>query len=742
MPSTTNELEQMLHCTEDLGTNPAAAPPPATKAPPSTTKAPPPTTAASAPTTEASPPTTEARPPAAACTALVGTLVDEQTPIVMLARMQPPGSTLYLEAGAGAGKTTVAERLIHASKTNSHGAKMQLLATTMTKAGVNEMKSRPGIPNSIVKSLHGLGFEALCTTYKQRLVASLKSHGIVAEAQQIKDIRSPIAHRNKYKLMAQTMMPPTAFDKELCMHVPDRVSAACKLLVDFVEQLTTKAFEAGFGQPGNPGMDSLEALQLLAKRYELEPLIERAYSEMSFELRPIADRSAAILQCFGGGALSEPVAHIEGMVSSMLPAHLQGDALHTADAMRFIADKVTLDDRLHAGVIVTAAMLNEAVKVAMRPSWRGLNTVTNVLDPQDVMHLPAVSFCEMVALPANAAVLAPVLARNGCKYDAIVVDEGQDSNKAQAGLIHWATGDHTQLIVIGDPKQRCFSFASASAAALAALIAPRTLGVVDRRVLTNNFRSARLICKEIEGVLDEMGCDRGVRPVRPDHGEVILNASLRRGELQAWLAEGTVAILSRLNAVLACFKAHFLKVGQPFVVLGQQGVLPPLLRLLDTFDDNATLPGIVLQLRGLVSSESSSKLSLEDQDLALCLAIFANSLLSELYSGAASAKRRLAQLLNKAYKGSSNSSNNAAVRGMPILANGHGAKGHEFHTVIIAEPELMCIQKIIDNGGEEAEDEIHLKYVLVSRAKDRLAYLENKFKLHGAAGIVELCTPI
>ena len=724
----------MLHCTEELESDPAVAA----------------DVRLSQTSEEAEKPPTRSMPQpappleprmATACTALVSTLVDEQTPVVLLARTQPPGSTLYLEAGAGAGKTTVAERLIHSSKLNSQGLRMQQLATTMTKAGVNEMKGRPGIPNSIVKSLHGLGYEAICTTYKQRLVASLKHHGILAEAQEIKDIRMPKPHRSKYKLMAQTLMPPTAFDKEPCMHVPDRVSAAYKLLADFVEQLTTKAFEAGLGQPGNAGMDSLKALQELAQRYEMESLIERAYAEMSFELQPIANRSVAILQGFGGASLSESVAQIEDLVSSLLPPHLQGDALHHAEAMHLIAGRVSLEDRLHAGVIVTATMLNEAIKVAMRPAWRGQNTITNALDPTDVMHLPALTFCEMVALPANAAVLAPVLARNGCKYDVIVVDEGQDSNTAQAGLVHWAAGTHTQLIVIGDPKQRCFSFASASAAALAALIAPRALGVVDRRVLTNNFRSARLICNEIAGVLDEMGCSRGVRPVRPDDGEVILNASLRRGELQTWVAEGTVAILARLNAVLACFKAHFLKVGQPFVVLGQQGVLPHLLRLLDTFDDKATLPAMVLHLRSLVDTKCT-KVTLDEKDIALCLAIFASSLLSQLYSGAASAKRRLAQLLDEAYMGSSNSTNNATVRGMPILANGHAAKGHEFHTVIIAEPALMTIQKIIDNGGEEAEDEMHLKYVLVSRAKDRLVYLENTFKLNGAAGVADLCTPV
>ena len=229
------------------------------------------------------------------------------------------------------------------------------------------------------------------------------------------------------------------------------MSAAYKLLVDFVEQLTIKAFETGLGQPGSPPMDDIDALQTLARRYELQSLIERTYAELSLELQPIANRSVALLQAHGATALCAPVKDIEAVVASMLPEHLQGDALHGAEALRHIADDVCPDDRLHAGIIVVATGLNEAIKVAMRPSWRGQNLLKNALDPKDVMALPALTFCEMVALPANSAVLAPVLARNGCEYDVIVVDEGQDSNKAQAGLVHWATRAHTQLTPTGPP---------------------------------------------------------------------------------------------------------------------------------------------------------------------------------------------------------------------------------------------------------------------------------------------------
>ena len=79
------------------------------------------------------------------------------------------------------------------------------------------------------------------------------------------------------------------------MHVPDCISGAYKLLVDFIEQLATKAMEGGLGQPGNPDVSDLKALRRLVDRYELEPLIERAYNELTFELRPIVQKSVAIV---------------------------------------------------------------------------------------------------------------------------------------------------------------------------------------------------------------------------------------------------------------------------------------------------------------------------------------------------------------------------------------------------------------------------------------------------------------
>ena len=653
----------------------------------------------------------------------VSKIVDEHTPVVLLAKTQQQGSTLVIEAGAGAGKTSLAERIIHVCKLNRHGNRQQILATTMTKAGVNSLKGRADIPRSMVKSLHGLGFHALCTWYVRRIQPVLLKAGLLS-ASNSQSIRTPQPHQSKYKIIMQVLMPPSDFDKEALMHAAGPVSAPYQLFHNFVSVLADKAMEGGLGQVGQDGLEDAVALRQLCTRYELQGHLERDFKNLSYEMQPLCNRAAVLITSYGPGILGDNFAAMKTAVNTMAPECMSD---------------VTPSERLHAAILMTSHVLQESVKVATQPGWRGNNCFTNSLDAKDIMQLPALTFPEMVALPANTRVLAPVVSRAGLPFDVIVIDEAQDSNRGQVGLIRWAMSKDTQLIVIADPLQRCFSFASASSLAYGALTASRAQGSIDHRLLLNNFRSSRLICDEIQKVLiEDVESDRMVRPTRSDHGEVIRNAHLRDGRLAKWLAEGTVAILSRLNAVLAAFQAHFLKIGQPFAILGRDGVLPHLLRVLDQFSDTIALSSMLLELNQMGKNLDSS---VDEKDHILCIKVFATSLLEEGEAGFSySAKQRLSCLLEKAYVGSANADDNAAVRGMPILASGHSSKGHEFKSVILAEPGLSMIQAIIDRGGEEADDEKHLKYVLVSRARDRLVFLQDVFATSGSRGIAELCT--
>merc|ERR1712127_1112073 len=74
---------------------------------------------------------------------------------------------------------------------------------------------------------------------------------------------------------------------------------------------------------------------------------------------------------------------------------------------------ITPAERLHSAILMTSYLLLEGIKVATRPGWQSKNCFTNALDSQDIMQLPAIAFPEMVALPANTQIQAPVMSRIG-----------------------------------------------------------------------------------------------------------------------------------------------------------------------------------------------------------------------------------------------------------------------------------------------------------------------------------------
>jgi superfamily I DNA/RNA helicase len=79
-----------------------------------------------------------------------------------------------------------------------------------------------------------------------------------------------------------------------------------------------------------------------------------------------------------------------------------------------------------------------------------------------------------------------------------------------------------------------------------------------------------------------------------------------------------------------------------------------------------------------------------------------------------------------------------ATGNIPILATGHQSKGLEWNTVAILEPSSMMLTKIVDRGGAAAEDEANLKHVMVSRARDRLVYLQDCFYDKKSPGVSAL----
>ncbi|MFJ9665654.1 UvrD-helicase domain-containing protein [Streptomyces sp. NPDC101219] len=95
-----------------------------------------------------------------------------------------------------------------------------------------------------------------------------------------------------------------------------------------------------------------------------------------------------------------------------------------------------------------------------RPDWRAasafLAEYLDVLDLQGVLD-----YAELVHRAVLLARRPEVAARLAAQYDAVYVDEYQDTDPAQVRLLHALAGDGRTLIALGDPDQSIYAFRGA-----------------------------------------------------------------------------------------------------------------------------------------------------------------------------------------------------------------------------------------------------------------------------------------
>ncbi|WP_077801086.1 ATP-dependent DNA helicase [Streptomyces sp. JHA26] len=95
-----------------------------------------------------------------------------------------------------------------------------------------------------------------------------------------------------------------------------------------------------------------------------------------------------------------------------------------------------------------------------RPDWRAaavfLAEYLDVLDLQGVLD-----YAELVHRAVLLARRPEVAARLAARYDAVYVDEYQDTDPAQVRLLHALAGDGRTLVAFGDPDQSIYAFRGA-----------------------------------------------------------------------------------------------------------------------------------------------------------------------------------------------------------------------------------------------------------------------------------------
>jgi superfamily I DNA/RNA helicase/RecB family exonuclease len=84
----------------------------------------------------------------------------------------------------------------------------------------------------------------------------------------------------------------------------------------------------------------------------------------------------------------------------------------------------------------------------------------------DLAPVPAYDYAEIIRIAGQLLSRPDVRQRERLAYDAVLVDEYQDTDPAQEELLHALAGDGRELIVVGDPDQSIYAFRGADADAI------------------------------------------------------------------------------------------------------------------------------------------------------------------------------------------------------------------------------------------------------------------------------------
>ncbi|MEX2487836.1 MAG: UvrD-helicase domain-containing protein [Nitriliruptoraceae bacterium] len=166
------------------------------------------------------------------------------------------------------------------------------------------------------------------------------------------------------------------------------------------------------------------------------------------------------------------------------------------------------------------------------------------------------------------------------RFRYVLVDEYQDTNRAQYHLVHLLTAAHHNLMVVGDPQQGVYSFRGATIQNILDFERDHSDAAVI--VLDRNYRSTQTILDAANGVIGsspverraQLWTDRGAgAPVvryhaDDEHDEAAFVAAECETLRDDGVAFDDVAIFYRTNAQSRVLEEVFIRVGLPYRVIG------------------------------------------------------------------------------------------------------------------------------------------------------------------------------
>jgi DNA helicase-2/ATP-dependent DNA helicase PcrA len=246
------------------------------------------------------------------------------------------------------------------------------------------------------------------------------------------------------------------------------------------------------------------------------------------------------------------------------------------------------------------------VYVAMQQALR----TANAMDFDDLMLHPLALFREH----------PDVLARWQRRFDFLLVDEFQDTNRAQYQLIRLLGAGHHNVFAVGDDDQSIYGWRGADVGNMAAL--QRDFGTARLVRLEENYRSTRPILDAANAVIARNTGRLGktLRTVRPGGVPVVVLAAADERDEAEWVARELtarerggvawhgMAILYRTNAQSRALEDAMRRAGVPYRLVGAvsfydrrevKDLLAYLRLVANPSDDEAFLRAISVPRRGI-----------------------------------------------------------------------------------------------------------------------------------------------
>ncbi len=174
----------------------------------------------------------------------------------------------------------------------------------------------------------------------------------------------------------------------------------------------------------------------------------------------------------------------------------------------------------------------------------------------------------------------PVLEHYQRRFSHLMVDEYQDTNRAQYHLVELLSGAHRNVMVVGDPQQGVYSFRGATIRNI--LDFERDHPDAEVVVLDRNYRSTQTILDTANAVIApgavsrraELWTDRGIgQPVvryhaDDEHDEAAFVAEQAEQLRAQGVSFDDIAVFYRTNAQSRVLEDVFIRVGLPYRVIG------------------------------------------------------------------------------------------------------------------------------------------------------------------------------